>query len=328
MRRVLVTGGCGFIGSTLVRALLDRDEEVEVVNLDALTYAGRRENTAELEASPRYSFVHGDVRDAACVRGLVRGVDAVLHLAAETHVDRSIDDGRVFFETNTVGTQCLLEAERRERGRAGPIPIVIVSTDEVYGDAHGVSGSGFDEDAPLRPSSPYAASKAAADLAALAMRRTFGSDVRILRGSNTYGPRQYPEKLIPRFVTELLRGRPVPLYGDGSAVRDWLHVDDHARAILGVLDRGVAGRVYNVAGRNPRTNLDITHAILDRLGLEGSMIESVHERPGHDLRYALDDSRLRLELGWSPAVEWGEGLARAVDWYVEHPEWWRPLVEG
>ena len=321
-----MTGGCGFIGSALVRLLLDEKPGVEIINVDALTYAGRLENTADLDDSDRYRFVRGDVRDAALMRELIEQVEAVLHLAAETHVDRSIDDGRVFFETNTVGTQTLLEAERAARGSGSPKPVVIVSTDEVYGDAHGSGGSGFDEDAALRPSSPYAASKAAADLAALAMRRTFGGDVRIVRGSNTYGPRQFPEKIIPRFVTELLRGRSVPLYGDGSAVRDWLHVEDHARAIVAVLDRGAPGRVYNVAGRNPRTNMELTRAILDLLGLDASRIARVADRPGHDLRYALDDGRIERELGWSPRVGWDAGLARTVDWYRANEWWWGPLV--
>ncbi|MEM0982879.1 MAG: dTDP-glucose 4,6-dehydratase [Planctomycetota bacterium] len=320
--RVLVTGGCGFIGSALVRLILADRSELSVINLDALTYAGRLENLVDVADSDRYEFIRGDVRDENAVASLVARCDAVLHLAAESHVDRSIDSARVFFETNTVGTQVVLEAARRTDFGG---PIVIVSTDEVYGDAPADSATHFDEDAVLRPSSPYAASKAAADLAALAMHRTFGLDVRIVRGSNSYGPRQYPEKIIPRFVTNLIRGERVPLYGDGSAMRDWLHVDDHARAILAVLDRGKAGRVYNASAGNERTNLELTRLILGELGQDDAMIERVADRPGHDRRYPLDSSRIAAELGWSPKAAWPEALAETVRWYAEHGDWWEHL---
>ncbi|TSC31422.1 dTDP-glucose 4,6-dehydratase [Corallococcus sp. Z5C101001] len=315
---VLVTGGCGFIGSNLVRFLLRERPDWKVVNLDLLTYAGNLENLAGLEDDARHVFVHGDVGDRACVDRVLRehAIDAVLHLAAESHVDRSIEGPAVFVTTNVLGTQHLLEACRARGVRR----FVQVSTDEVYGSL-GPSGA-FTERSPLQPSSPYSASKTGADLLALAYHHTYGMDVVVTRCSNNYGRYQFPEKLIPRMVVNALRDQPLPVYGDGQHVRDWLHVDDHCLGLLRALERGTAGEVYNLGGGAERRNLDLVKGILAELGKPESLLQFVTDRLGHDRRYAIDPTKSRRELGWAPTHSFEQGLSDTVRWYVEHPEWW------
>ena len=315
--RLLVTGGSGFIGTNFVRDQLARHPERSVVNLDALTYAGNPANLADLASDPRYVFVRGDIRDAALVSELMGEVDAVVHFAAESHVDRSITDPGAFVSTNVQGTFTLLEAARR----AGVDRFLHVSTDEVYGS---IAEGAFRETDPLRPSSPYSASKAGSDLLALAYHTTHGLPVVVTRCSNNYGPYQFPEKLIPLFVTNLLEGRKVPVYGSGTNVREWIYVLDHCRAIDFVLDRGAPGEVYNIGSGVEKTNLEITDALLRLLGRDESDVEHVDDRKGHDFRYAIDCSKLRA-LGWTPAFGFEEALAETVDWYRANEAWWRPL---
>ncbi|HXM19335.1 MAG TPA: dTDP-glucose 4,6-dehydratase [Candidatus Tumulicola sp.] len=320
--RLLITGGCGFIGSNFIRAALKQHADWSVVNLDALTYAGNERNLRDVEGDTRYRFVHGDICDPADVRSsLGEGVHAIVNFAAETHVDRSITSPEAFLRTDVLGTHVLLEAARECKvGR-----FVQVSTDEVYGSVpHGRTPEG----APLAPRSPYAASKAGADLLVLAYVETYALPAIITRGSNTYGPYQHPEKLVPLFVTNLIDRRPVPLYGDGLHEREWLHVDDHCSAIEHALLHGVRGEVYNVGPHAGCTNLEMTQRLLALLGLDaGPYVRRVPDRPGHDRRYALDCSKL-LALGWSPRVELASGLAQTVAWYRANETWWRPIVEG
>jgi dTDP-glucose 4,6-dehydratase len=312
--RVLVTGAAGFIGSHFVRRLVSARDVVVV--LDKLTYSGNRANLVGVE----HEFHRGDICDADAVARAAEGVDAIVNFAAETHVDRSILEAADFIQTDIAGTQVLLELARRESVR-----LVHVSTDEVYGDLEG--GGRSKEDDPLRPSSPYSASKAGGDLQVLAYVRTFGVDACITRGANTYGPRQYPEKLLPLFITNALDGQMLPVYGDGKQVREWLHAEDHAAAIDLVLRRGESGQIYNVGGEE-RENLDVTHRILELTGKDESLIRHVEDRPGHDRRYALDDSRLR-SLGWSPRNSFVDGgLAATVEWYRENRAWWEPIKSG
>ncbi|MBV8371289.1 MAG: dTDP-glucose 4,6-dehydratase [Candidatus Eremiobacteraeota bacterium] len=321
-RRWLVTGGLGFIGSAFVRWALRERSDLALTVLDAMTYAGNPANVAEVAHDPRYSFVKGDIADAARVdEAIGAGVDAIVNFAAETHVDRSILDPEAFIRTDVMGTHVLLEAVRRH----GIARFLQVSTDEVYGDVeHGASR----ETDSLRPRSPYAASKAGGDLQVLAYRVTYGTPALITRGSNTYGPHQYPEKLIPLFVTNLLEGEQVPVYGDGLQVRDWLHVDDHARGIAHVLEHGVPGEVYNLGGGNGRTNVEITRELVRLTGRDYERsVRHVADRPGHDRRYALDCSKARA-LGWSPRIPFAKGLAETVAWYREHEAWWRPIKSG
>jgi dTDP-glucose 4,6-dehydratase len=308
---LLVTGGAGFIGSALVRLLRAERPQWPLVTLDALTYAGSLENLEGLESDPGFTFVHGDIRDAAKVRELLRthAIEAILHLAAESHVDRSIQGPGVFIDTNVGGTQVLLDAAREASVRR----FVQVSTDEVYGSAD--HGERFTEGSPLRPSSPYSASKAAGDLLALAYHRTFGLDVVVTRCSNNYGPRQFPEKLIPLAISRALADRPVPIYGDGQQVRDWLHVDDHCRGLFAALERGQPGGVYNFGANEEHTNLALMGELLARLDKPTSLLTFVADRPGHDRRYALDASLARQTLGWAPRVPLAEGLTRTVEWY-------------
>jgi dTDP-glucose 4,6-dehydratase len=325
-RQILVTGGAGFIGSNFVRFVLEQRPTWRVVNLDALTYAGNPDNLRDVEHDDRYTFVHGDIRDRDSVLAALAGCDAVVHFAAESHVDRSILDSAPFISTNVQGTQVLLDACRE----AGTITrFVQVGTDEVYGelplDRRHVK---FTERTPLQPNSPYSASKAAADLLALACHHTFGLAVIVTRCSNNFGPFQYPEKVIPLFVSNLIDGLKVPLYGDGRNVRDWLHVIDHCEAVLTVLEHGRPGEVYNIGGNNERSNLEITHTILQLMGLDERMIEPVPDRPGHDRRYAIDASKIRRELGWSPTRSaWPAALAETIRWYREHESWWRRLKQ-
>ncbi len=316
-RRYLVTGGAGFIGSNFVRWILEHEPDATVTNLDALTYAGVQATVDELDALGRHRFVHGDIRDAALVDGLVPGHDVIVHFAAESHVDRSIDGPTVFLETNVVGTGVLIDAARRHR-----VPRFIhVSTDEVYGSV----GEGFaSEDAPLDPSSPYSASKAGSDLLVRSYGVTFDYPAIVTRCTNNYGPYQFPEKVIPLFVTNLFDDRKVPLYGTGRNERDWLYVEDHCAALHLLVDAGEPGEIYNIGADAQVTNLDLTRRILDLLGKDESYIEYVPDRPGHDLRYAVDSSKIRA-LGWKPAHSLDERLADTIEWYRRRQDWWRPL---
>jgi dTDP-glucose 4,6-dehydratase len=322
---VLVTGGCGFIGSTLVKHLRRERPGWRLVTLDRLTYAGAEENLEELAGDAGHVLVRGDVGDRALVERVLaeHRVEAVLHLAAESHVDRSIAGPGAFVRTNVLGTQVLLDACRA----AGVGRFLLVSTDEVYG-ALGPAGA-FTEASPLRPSSPYSASKAGGDVLALAYHHTYGMDVVVVRPSNTYGPRQHPEKLIPRMTLQALRGEPLPVYGDGLQVREWLHVEDHCAALLLALERGGAGEVYNVGGGEERPNLEVVRAILALTGQPLSLVRHVEDRPGHDRRYALDARKAREALGWAPVRRFAEGLADTVRWYGAHRDWCeRMLARG
>ncbi|MFI1607735.1 dTDP-glucose 4,6-dehydratase [Streptomyces griseofuscus] len=319
--RLLVTGAAGFIGSTYVRNVLagayGEAGEVRITALDKLTYAGNPANLAEVRGHPDLTFVQGDICDTELLADLVPGHDAVVNFAAESHVDRSIAGADDFVRTNVLGTQALLSAARAAR-----VPrFVHISTDEVYGSIE--SGS-WTEDCALLANSPYAASKAGADILARAYARTYGMDVSVTRCSNNYGPRQYPEKLIPLFVTNLLEGERVPLYGDGLNVRDWLHVDDHCRGVQLVLEKGRAGQAYNIGGGEELTNLELTRLLLAECGADPERIVHVPDRPGHDRRYCVDDSRIR-ELGYAPRVPFRDGLAHTVEWYRDNPQWWKPL---
>jgi dTDP-glucose 4,6-dehydratase len=321
-RRWLVTGGLGFIGSAFVRLVLRERTDVAITVLDSMTYAGNPANVAEVAQDHRYSFVRGDIADAGRVDAAIAGgVDAIVNFAAETHVDRSILDPEAFIRTDVLGTHVLLEAVRRHKIAR----FLQVSTDEVYGDVE--QGESVETD-PLRPRSPYAASKAGGDLQVLAYATTFETPVLITRGSNTYGPYQYPEKLVPLFVTNLLEGDTVPVYGDGLQVRDWLHVDDHARGIAHVLEHGALGEVYNLAGGNARTNLEVTKELIRLTGRSyNDSVRHVTDRQGHDRRYALNASKARA-LGWSPRVAFDDGLPETVAWYQERGDWWGPIKSG
>ena len=314
-KRIMVTGGCGFIGSNFVRHIIETYPEAEVVNLDALTYAGSIENLRDMEDSPRYKFVKGDICDPAVAARAMEGADAVVHFAAESHVDRSIDHPAVFVVTNVVGTQVLLDAALKTK----PSVFVQISTDEVYGSL-GPEGY-FTEETPLSPNSPYSASKAGADLLALSYEHTFGLPVVVTRCSNNYGPYQFPEKLIPLFINNALKDVPVPLYGDGLNVRDWLHVLDHCRAVDTVMRKGRPGQVYNIGGNNEKKNIEITRLILSGLGKPESLISYVTDRLGHDRRYAIDSSKVQRELGWSPRITFEDGIRDTIKWYTSHQDW-------
>jgi dTDP-glucose 4,6-dehydratase len=319
--RILVTGGAGFIGSHYVRTLLTGGypgyEQAGVTVLDKLTYAGNLANLDPVAANPRLRFVRGDICDASLLASLLPGHDAVLNFAAETHVDRSIDGASDFVAANVVGVQVLLQACLD----AGVGRVVQVSTDEVYGS---IAEGSWAEDAPLEPNSPYSAAKAGGDLMARAYARTHGLNVSITRCCNNYGPYQYPEKVITLFITNLLDGLTVPLYGDGGNVRDWIHVDDHCRGIQLVLERGTAARVYHINGDAELTNLELTRAILEDCGAGWDMVTRVADRKGHDRRYSLDDRVLRA-LGYAPRIPFADGLAATVRWYADHRPWWEPL---
>jgi dTDP-glucose 4,6-dehydratase len=320
--RVLVTGGAGFIGSHFVRTLLAGGfEELTgraVTVLDKLTASGSRANLAPVAGDPRLTFVHGDICDAALVDDLVPGHDAIVHFAAESHVDRSIQSAEPFVVTNVLGTQTLLDAAVRHRTER----FLHVSTDEVYGS---IASGSWTEDWPLSPSSPYAASKAASDLMTLACHRTHGLDARVTRSSNNYGAYQFPEKVIPLFVTNLLDGRSVPLYGDGRHVREWLHVDDHCRGIALVLAHGRAGEVYNVGGGTELTNRELTEMLLAACGAGWERVDFVEDRKGHDRRYSVDVTKIVNELAYEPRVDFASGLAETVRWYADNRSWWEPV---
>ncbi|WP_201517512.1 dTDP-glucose 4,6-dehydratase [Gulosibacter hominis] len=322
--KLLVTGGAGFIGSNFVRRALNDQlpglEGAEIIVLDALTYSGVRENLDPIADSPRYEFVHGDICDAELLDTLMPRVDGVVHFAAESHVDRSVRDSSIFFETNVIGTQRLLDAALKH----GIDRFVHVSTDEVYGS---IEEGEWTEEWPLEPNSPYAASKAGSDLVARSYHRTHGMNISITRCSNNYGPYHFPEKLIPLFVTNLLDDKHVPLYGTGENVRDWLHVDDHCRGIALVYTKGRAGEVYNIGGGTQLTNVEITKKILELMGKDWSYVDHVEDRKGHDLRYCVDITKIQNELGYEPQVPFEQGLADVVQWYRDRRDWWEPLKE-
>lgn len=329
-KTILLTGGCGFIGTNFVRFVLRHRPDWRIVNLDALTYSGNAESLADLANEPRYRFVKGDVCSPEVVGPLMEEVDCVVHMAAESHVDRSIMDSKPFVVTNVLGTQTLLDAARRAKSGKGVGRFVMVSTDEVYGSLPLERPDlRFTEDTPITPNSPYASSKAGADLLARAYYHTFGMDVVTTRCSNNFGPYQFPEKVIPLFVTNLMEGKQVPLYGDGKNVRDWVHVDDHCEGVLAVLERGRAGEVYNIGGNNERSNLELTHSILKIMGKGPEMIRPVADRLGHDRRYAIDARKMLLELGWQPTRSaWPEALEFTIRWYMENRQWWERVKSG
>ena len=324
--KILVTGGAGFIGSNFIRFLLSPENKgsYQVINLDKLTYAGNLENLSDLPSSKDYQFVLGDIGDEKLVDSLVKdGVGAIINFAAESHVDRSIYEPDLFLRTNVMGVQVLLQAARRHRIKK----FLQVSTDEVYGSLT-FEDPRFRENNPLAPNSPYAASKAAADLLVRSYFKTYGLPALVTRCSNNYGPYQFPEKLIPLLISNALDNQPLPIYGDGLNIRDWIHVEDHCRGLLTVLEKGREGEIYNIGGDGERTNLEITEAILRILNKPKDLIRYVTDRPGHDRRYAIDFSKMKVNLGWSPTISLSEGLTRTVRWYVEHEDWWRRIKSG
>ncbi len=324
MKRILVTGGAGFIGSNFVRMVLSEHPDCFVVNLDKLTYAGNLENLAEFLEHENHKFIKGDICDGALVEKIIdeHKIDAIINFAAESHVDRSIDAPRIFLETNTLGTQALLEVAADQQITR----FVQISTDEVYGSL-GAQGR-FTESSRLQPNSPYAASKAAADLICRAYHQTFGLPVMITRCSNNYGPYQFPEKLIPLMIANALEQKPLPVYGDGQNVRDWIYVDDHCRAIDRVLRNGQPGEVYNIGGKSELPNIELVKTLLAQLEKPESLIEFVPDRLGHDRRYAIDASKIIKELDWQPSVNFAEGINRTIDWYLKSTDWLANVVSG
>ncbi len=325
-KRILITGGAGFIGSALVRNVLAQLPGSSIVNLDCLTYAASLSGLEELLEHPRHHFVRGDITDRETVRRAMDGCDAVINVAAESHVDRSIADSSPFIRTNVVGTQILLDTARELKVAR----YLQVSTDEVYGSLSlDASEPAFTEKTPLNPSSPYAASKASADLLVLAYCHTFGFPGMITRCSNNFGPRQFPEKVIPLFTINLMRGKRVPLYGDGLNVRDWIHVDDHCAAIIAALQRGQAGQVYNIGASNEHPNVELTHMLLKLTGRDASFVEHVTDRLGHDRRYAIDSTWTRQALGWQASKsQWPAALEATVQWYRDSQPWWESILSG
>lgn len=319
MKSILVTGGAGFIGSNFVRLMLNKYKDYRIIVLDALTYAGNRENLADLEGDPRYFFYEGDIRDEQVVDNLMSNVDAVVNFAAETHVDRSIHEAGMFIETDIKGTFVLLEAAKKY----GIKRFLHISTDEVYGS---IEDGSFKEGDLLEPNSPYSASKAGGDLLVRSYLKTFGVPVLITRSSNNYGPYQYPEKLIPLFITNAIDNQQLPLYGDGKNVRDWIYVDDNCSGIDAVLHKGETGKIYNIGAGNERENIFITHTILEHLHKPKSLIKPVKDRPGHDRRYSIDTNEIHA-LGWKPKHNLEDGLKMTIDWYVKNENWWRKIKE-
>ena len=339
MKKLLVTGGAGFIGSNFIQYILDKQQDlVLLLDLDLLTYAGNLENLEPVKDDPRYRFVKGDIRDKALVEKLFAeyDFDTVVHFAAESHVDRSILEPEVFLTTNIIGTQTLLDAAKRHwnldpdnkhsrKYRPG-VRYLQVSTDEVYG-ALGKTGM-FTETTPLAPNSPYSASKTGADLIVRAYHQTYGLPVNIPRCSNNYGPYQFPEKLIPLMIHNAQQDKPLPVYGDGMQIRDWLHVKDHCSAIATVLEKGKTGEVYNIGGNNEKANIQIVRLILETLNKPESLITYVQDRPGHDRRYAIDNTKITTELGWAPAYTFEEGIKETIRWYLDHPGWVERVTSG
>lgn len=324
--KLLITGGAGFIGSNFIRYILGKYADYEIINLDVLTYAGNLENLSDVETGigkGRYRFIRGNIADVQCIDALLsQGVDAIINFAAESHVDRSIDNARIFLETNVLGTQVLLDAALRHKVER----YMQISTDEVYGSL-GPTGF-FTEATPISPNSPYSASKAGADLLVRAYFETFGLPVLTTRCSNNYGPYQFPEKLIPLFITNALADKPLPLYGDGLNVRDWIYVEDHCSGIDCVLHKGRCGEVYNIGGNCEKTNAEITSTILKALSKPDTLIQHVKDRPGHDRRYAIDCSKISSELGWSQRYDFTSGMKKTIDWYLASKPWWQRIKTG
>ncbi len=321
--RILVTGGCGFIGSNFIRYLLSCHPEHEIINLDKLTYAGNLHNLEGISGHPNYRFVQGDIAESSVLEPVFEGkIDGVIHFAAESHVDRSIEDAMAFVHTNVVGTYQLLNFAKRYKVDR----FLHISTDEVYGEL-GSRGT-FTEDSPIKPNSPYAASKASSDLMAKAFFRTHHLPVIITRCSNNYGPYQFPEKLIPLMITRAMQDLPLPVYGDGQNVRDWIYVMDHCEALVRVFFEGKEGEIYNIGGDGERTNLQVVNAILDYMGKPRSLITFVKDRPGHDFRYAMDYTKIKKALGWEPKVLFEEGIRGTVDWYRNNRSWWESILNG
>ena len=318
--RLMVTGGAGFIGSNYIRMLLNGELKgiSKIMVLDKLTYSGNKQSLIDLDSS-LYEFIQGDICDTGLVSKLSRQVDAIVNFAAESHVDRSIDSSKEFVQTNVFGAHTLLESARKNNLST----FLQVSTDEVYGS---ISEGSWDEDFPLQPNSPYAASKASADLISQAYHRTYGMDVRITRCSNNYGPYQYPEKVIPLFITNLIKGKKVPLYGQGLNIRDWLHVTDHCRGIHLVLTKGKSGDVFNIGGGRELSNIELTRIILQAIGASEESIERVADRLGHDFRYSLSIEKITKQLGYKPVVDFESGISQTIEWYKSNQEWWKPLV--
>jgi len=318
--KLFVTGGLGFIGSNFIRYMLSKREDVEIVNLDKMGVGSNIENLRDLEGSERYRFVKGELNDFNLLSDLIKKVDAVVNFAAETHVDRSIANPRLFLENNTIATFNLLEAARRFNRK---VRIVHVSTDEVYSDI--IAGS-YDEESRLKPSSPYSASKAAADMFCHAYRRTYGLDVIITRCVNNFGPYQFPEKLIPKTIIRASLGLKVLIYGSGKNVRDWIYVLDHCEALKLVLEKGSSGETYNISAGNEYENIEVVKRILEIMGKDESLIEFVEDRPGHDIRYSLNSSKIRRELGWKPSHTFEHALKKTIEWYLQNEHWWKPLA--
>ncbi len=321
--KLLVTGGAGFIGSNFIHYILKKYPDYEVVNLDVLTYAGNLENLKDLENNSRYRFVKGDIADYALVNKLAGEVDTIVHFAAESHVDRSILDSKAFIETNIVGTHALLEAARGNGNKR----FHHISTDEVFGSLE-TGDPAFNEKTPYDPRSPYSASKASSDHLVRSYFHTFGLPITISNCSNNYGPYHFPEKIIPLFITNLIEGKKVPLYGNGMNVRDWLHVEDHCRAIDMIIHNGVIGDTYCIGGNAEKTNKEITYKILELMGKGEESIEFVADRKGHDQRYAIDFSKIKQELGWEPTIAFEDGLQQTMQWYQDNPEWWTNIKNG
>jgi len=321
--KLLITGGAGFIGSNFIHYILKKYPDYKIINLDLLTYAGNLENLKNIENNPNYKFIQGDITDAKLVNELVKNADIIVHFAAETHVDRSIMDSAAFLHTNIIGTHTLLEAARNNGNKR----FHHVSTDEVFGSL-GPDDAPFNENTPYDPRSPYSASKAASDHLVRAYFHTYGLPITISNCSNNYGPYQFPEKLIPLFVTNLMEGKKVPLYGDGMNVRDWLYVEDHCEAIDKVIREGIIGETYCVGGRVEKNNREITHELLKLMDKNESYVEFAEDRPGHDKRYAIDYSKIKKKLGWEPKVSFEEGLQRTVEWYKNNENWWRNIKSG
>ncbi|SFA51797.1 dTDP-glucose 4,6-dehydratase [Anoxybacillus pushchinoensis] len=321
---LLVTGGAGFIGSNFVHYMLNKYPEYKIVNYDLLTYAGNLENLKDIQENPQYVFIKGDIRNYQLVDYIVKShhIDVIVNFAAESHVDRSISDPNIFVKTNVLGTQVLLDVAKANNIQK----YVQISTDEVYGSL-GDTGY-FTEETPLAPNSPYSASKASADLLVRAYRETYGLNVNITRCSNNYGPYHFPEKLIPLIITNALEGKELPIYGDGQHIRDWLHVEDHCTAIDLVIHKGKPGEVYNIGGHNERTNNEIVHLIVEKLGVSKSLIKYVNDRPGHDRRYAIDSTKIMTELGWKPQYTFDKGIEETIQWYINNRDWWKRIKSG
>jgi len=323
--KMLVTGGAGFIGSNFIHYILNKYPDYDVINFDKLTYAGNLENLKELEDHPNYHFVRGDILNSELVEHVAADVDIIVHFAAESHVDRSVLDPFAFVRTNVLGTHALLEVARK----LGNKRFHHISTDEVFGSLSlEDTEKAFHEESSYDPRSPYSASKAASDHLVRAYFHTFGLPITISNCSNNYGPYHFPEKVIPLFITNLMEGKKVPLYGDGKNVRDWIHVDDHCSAIDAIIHKGKIGHTYVVGGNSERTNFELTMAILENMGMGEEMIEYVKDRPGHDRRYAIRPHKIKAELGWQPTISFDDGIRRTIQWYAEHEAWWQRVKTG